>query len=97
MDVYHTIVRPLVTEKSTHQSQRSSERHGGTYSFEVLVGANKAQIRDAVEKVYGVKVQSVRTCVKQGKARRFRFHVGGRELTKKAIVTLEPGSAISLF
>ena len=56
MDIYHTIIRPLVTEKSTYQSRQTAKEHGGTYSFEVHPGANKTQVRDAVEKIYGVKV-----------------------------------------
>ena len=52
MDIYHTIVRPLVTEKSTHQSRSGGEGSGGgAYSFEVHPEANKAQIRDASRKI----------------------------------------------
>ena len=62
MDIYHTIIRPLVTEKGTHQSQVSHEEtrtrpaRGGAYTFEVHPKANKAQIRQAIEKIYNVKV-----------------------------------------
>jgi len=56
MDIYHTVIRPLVTEKSTHQASQSGPGRGGAYSFEVHPEANKAQIKDAVEKIYGVKV-----------------------------------------
>ncbi len=97
MDIYHTIIRPLVTEKSTHQSRQTSRRHGGTYSFEVHVDANKAQIRDAVEKIYGVKVVDVRTSNRPGKPRRFRFKFGHTARTKKAIVTVDKDSHIDLF
>jgi large subunit ribosomal protein L23 len=97
MDVFHTILRPLVTEKSTHQAGKSSERRGGTYSFEVPVRANKAEIRDAVEKIYGVKVLAVRTSTRVSKMRRFRqYRVQGRR-SKKAVVVLAPGSHIELF
>ncbi len=103
MDIYHTVVRPLVTEKGTHQSQVSHEAtrtrgaRGGAYSFEVHPEANKAQIRQAVEKIYNVKVQSVRTATRPGKRRRHRFTVGQTRSWKKAIVVLRPEYHIDLF
>ena len=97
MDLYHTIVRPLVTEKSTHQSTQHSAKRGGAYSFEVHPEANKAQIRDAVEKIYGVRVLDVRTSNKQGKLRRFRYRFGRTRQTKKAVVVLDRDSHIDLF
>jgi len=97
MDVYHTIIRPIVTEKSTHLAGSGTQRHGGGYTFEVHPEASKAQIKDAVEKVYGVKVLSVRTLNRQGKARRFRWVWGRTRATKKAIVRLDANSAIDLF
>ena len=97
MDIYHTIIRPLVTEKSSHQSRVTADDRGGAYSFEVHPLANKAQIRDAVEKIYGVKVLSVRTSNKTGKARRFRTTVGHPRHTKKAVVVLDANSHIDLF
>ena len=97
MDLYHTIVRPLVTEKSTHQSTQHSTKRGGAYSFEVHPEANKAQIRDAVEKIYGVRVMDVRTSNKKGKLRRFRYRFGRTRQTKKAVVVLDRDSHIDLF
>jgi large subunit ribosomal protein L23 len=97
MDIYHTIVRPLVTEKSTHQSRQTAKAHGATYSFEVHALANKAQVQDAVEKIYGVKVVDVRTSNRPGKLRRFRFKFGRTRQTKKAIVTVDKNSHIDLF
>lgn len=97
MDIYHTIIKPLVTEKSTHQSQRSTKNTGASYHFEVNRDATKAQIRDAVQKIYGVKVIDVRTINVLGKARRFRFRVGKPLHRKKAIVTVDPNSHIDLF
>jgi large subunit ribosomal protein L23 len=97
MDIYHTIIRPLVTEKSTNQSRQSSKQHGPTYCFEVHPLANKAQIRDAVEKVYGVKVVDVRTSNRPGKLRRYRFKFGRTRQTKKAMVTVDKNSHIDLF
>ncbi len=97
MDLYHVVIRPLVTEKSTHQSKQSAADHGGTYAFEVHPEANKSEIRDAVEKIYGVKVVDVRTSNKQGKMRRFRYRFGQTRQTKKAVVTVDRDSHIDLF
>ena len=97
MDIYHTIIRPLVTEKSTHQSHQSTQIHGATYAFEVNTVASKGQIRDAVEKIYGVRVVGVRTMNRAGKRRRFRFVFGQTASTKKAFVTVDKDSHIDLF
>jgi large subunit ribosomal protein L23 len=97
MDIYHTIIRPLVTEKSTHQSHQSTLGHGATYAFEVNTVASKGQIKDAVEKIYGVRVVGVRTMNRAGKRRRFRFVFGQTAATKKAFVTVDKDSHIDLF
>jgi large subunit ribosomal protein L23 len=97
MDIYHTIIRPLVTEKTTHQARQSAKEHGGTYSFEVHLDANKVQIKDAVEKIYGVHVVDVRTLNRAGKRRRFRFRFGQTRQSKKAVVTVDKDSHIDLF
>ncbi|MCK4341577.1 MAG: 50S ribosomal protein L23 [Phycisphaerae bacterium] len=97
MDLYHTIIRPLVTEKSTHQARQETRLHGGTYSFEVHPEANKAQVKDAVEKIYGVKVVNVRTSNRPGKVRRYRYKFGHTRQTKKAIITVDKDSHIDLF
>lgn len=103
MDIYHVVRRPLVTEKGTHQSRQSHDAtrtrsgRGGAYSFEVHPQANKIEIRDAIEKIYGVKVSSVRTSVHAGKRRRTRFKFGMTRQWKKAIVVLKPEFHIDLF
>jgi len=97
MDLYHVIIRPLVTEKSTHQAARHSPQRGGAYSFEVHPDANKVQIKDAVQKLYGVKVLSVRTSNRQGKLRRYRWRWGRTRKTKKAVVVVDRDSHIDLF
>jgi len=103
MDIYHTIVRPLVTEKGTHQSQLSHEEtrtrpaRGGAYTFEVHPKANKGQIRQAIEKIYNVRVQTVRTSTRAGKKRRYRMTVGTTRGWKKAVVVLHPDYHIDLF
>ncbi|MCO6437147.1 MAG: 50S ribosomal protein L23 [Phycisphaerae bacterium] len=103
MDIYDVIKRPIITEKSTHQAQQSHEStgsrqaRGGSYTFDVHPKASKPQIRDAVEKIYNVKVQSVRTSNRQGKSRRYRFKIGRTAAWKKAVVVLDPNSHIDLF
>lgn len=103
MDIYNIIRRPLVTEKGTHQSRQShaatSSRagRGGAYAFEVHEKANKIQIRDAVEKIYGVRVADVRTALMRGKARKHRGRVSDPRVWKKAVVVLRPEYHIDLF
>ncbi|MHC5110142.1 MAG: 50S ribosomal protein L23 [Planctomycetota bacterium] len=103
MDLYEVVRRPLVTEKGTHQSQQSHEAtasrpaRGGSYSFEVHPDASKPIIRRAIESIYGVKVQSVRTSNRKGKRRRYRFKVGKTRSWKKAVVVLDHDSHIDLF
>ncbi len=103
MDIYHVVVRPLVTEKGTHQSQVAHEAtatmpaRGGAYAFEVHPKANKAQIRQAVEKIYNVKVLQVRTSNRAGKKRRYRLTTGRTRGWKKAVVVLHPDYHIDLF
>ncbi len=97
MDLYHIVIRPLITEKTTHQASYDSPRRGGAYSFEVHPNANKTQIRDAIQKLYGVNVLSVRTSNKLGKRRRVRYRWGRTRQTKKAVVVVDPSSHIDLF
>jgi large subunit ribosomal protein L23 len=103
MEAYEVIIKPLITEKSVWLSGRrfdqtsSQPARGGTYTFEVNGKANKVQIRDAVERIYGVKVMDVRTGRRPGKRRRYRYSVGVTATAKKAIVTLHPDSHIDLF
>ena len=103
MDIYYIVKRPLVTEKGTHQSLQThaATRHkparGGSYAFEVHRDASKPQIRLAIEKIYNVKVQSVRTAYRKGKKRRVRFKVGRRPDWKKAVVVLHADCHIDLF
>ncbi|MFQ5489252.1 MAG: 50S ribosomal protein L23 [Phycisphaerae bacterium] len=103
MDIYNIVKRPLVTEKGTHQSQqafgptRTMPARGGSYAFEVHPEASKPMIRQAVEKLYSVKVLEVRTCNRKGKARRVRFKTGKTKNWKKAVVVLREGHHIDLF
>jgi len=103
MDVYQVIKRPLVTEKGTHQTQQvfdatsSRPARGGAYSFEVHRDASKPVIKLAIEKIYNVKVRSIRTSNRKGKRRRYRYKVGTTRNWKKAVVVLDHDSHIDLF
>ena len=92
MDDFDVIIRPLVTEQGMHFANVK-----GAYSFEVNKKANKTQIRNAVEKIYSVKVQKVRTANRKGKYRRRGRHFGMTPNWKKAVVYLEPDFHIDLF
>jgi large subunit ribosomal protein L23 len=92
MDVQDIIVRPLITEQAVHLANTK-----GAYPFEVNKRANKTQIRNAVEKLYGVKVRKVRTANRKGKYQR-RGKTGGYTPSwKKAVIYLEPDYHIDLF
>ncbi|RMG13155.1 MAG: 50S ribosomal protein L23 [Deltaproteobacteria bacterium] len=89
LGIYDIIRRPLITEKL----EDLRERHN-MYAFEVDRRANKIQIRDAVEKLFQVKVTNVRTQVVRGKPKRIGLNFGRRSSWKKAIVTLGEGHQI---
>lgn len=103
MDIYQIIKRPLVTEKGTHQSQQSHEAtksrpaRGGAYAFEVHPDASKPMIREAIEKIYNVKVAAVRTANRTGKRRRVRYKMGKTADWKRAVVVLDANHHIDLF
>lgn len=84
--LHRTIVRPLVTEKSSAAYQDRQEYH-----FEVHPEATKPQIRQAVEQLFGVKVDSVWTSNQRGKTKRMGKTAGRQHHWKKAIVTLREG------
>jgi len=87
---YDVIRKPIITEKSTMASET------GAVVFEVAMAANKPQIKDAVEALFGVKVKAVNTTITKGKAKRFRGRLGKRKDVKKAYVTLEEGNTIDV-
>jgi large subunit ribosomal protein L23 len=89
---HKTIVRALITEKGTGLKDR-----GNKYVFQVDTGANKIEIRQAIEKIFNVHVVNVRTMNVPGKEKRMGRHAGYRPDWKKAIVTLKAGEAIELF
>jgi large subunit ribosomal protein L23 len=90
------LLKPLITEKMTKQGETLNR-----YGFEVTRSANKLEIKDAVEKTYGVKVVMVNTMNYRGKNKARYTKAGllrGRaNHRKKAIVTLEKGSAIDFY
>ena len=92
VDDYNIIIRPLVTEQGMHFANVK-----GAYSFEVNKKANKTQIRNAVQRIYNVKVQKVRTANRKGKYRRKGRTSGMTPSWKKAVVFLHPDFHIDLF
>jgi large subunit ribosomal protein L23 len=87
LEPHQVIIRPLITEKGTHQSE-----HRHAYPFEVNSWATKTEIKAAAEELFGVRVHKVRTQNRPGKQRRFRFKVGRLSNWKKAIITLHRDS-----
>jgi len=92
LDPYQVVLRPLITEKGTHQSTRHN-----AYTFAVNPLATKEDIKQAVEALFNVKVQRVRTQNRAGKERRTKFRVGQMADWKKAIVTLNEEHRIDFF
>jgi large subunit ribosomal protein L23 len=92
LEPYQVILRPLVTEKGMHRSTRNNQ-----YAFEVHSQATKDDIRRAIEDLFNVKVDKVRTQNRRGKPRRHRFRPGMTKTWKKAIVTLNAEHRIDFF
>lgn len=86
MNAYDMIIRPVISEKSM---DAASDRQ---YTFVVAKAANKSQIKDAIEEIFGVKVEKVNTINRMGKIKRQGRTEGRRPGTKRAIVTLKEGS-----
>jgi large subunit ribosomal protein L23 len=91
-DLSQVLIRPIITEKTADMSEAANK-----YVFEVATAANKHEIRQAVEKFFGVKVLDVRTLVMHGKPKRMGRFEGHRPDWKKAIVTLQTDDTIDLF
>jgi len=86
------ILRPLLTEKAVSMSQKEN-----TYAFEVAEGANKIEIRKAIEKAFKVKVLKVRTAKKTGVTKRFGPKWVKRPDIRRAYVTLAEGDRIDVL
>src|SRR5947209_9085900 len=92
LEPHQVILQPLITEKGTHQFT-----HHNAYPFQVNLWATKEQIKAAVQELFGVRVEKVRTQMRQGKKRRYRYRVGKLSSWKKAIVTLHADDKIEFF
>ena len=90
-DMTRILVRPVVTEKSTRLQEQNK------YTFEVTLTSNRSQVKQAVEKLFEVKVKNVNIIRTPGKRRRFGRRQTQSPEQKKAVVTLRPGDKISLF
>ena len=91
VNLYSVLKKIVVTEKSKH-----IEEHLNQYIFDVDVRANKKMIKDAVEKIFEVKVVSVNTLIRKGKKKVFKGRNGQRSDVKKAFVRLTKESVINL-
>jgi large subunit ribosomal protein L23 len=87
---YDIIVGPVITEKATNASEQNK------VVFKVRKDATKPQIREAIEKLFDVKVESVNTLVRKGKVKRFKGTVGRQSDVKKAVVRLAEGQSIDV-
>jgi large subunit ribosomal protein L23 len=92
LDYTQIILKPLITEKTTHHANVRN-----TYAFHVHPSADKISIKHAIEKLYNVKVEDVRTLVRKGKARRTKTGYAMASDLKRAIVKLAGDSKIELF
>jgi len=90
VEAYDVILMPVITEKATIASEHNQ------VIFKVRREATKPQIKEAVEKLFGVKVKAVNTLNRKGKVKRFKGRLGTQQDIKKAIVTLEEGQSIDV-
>ena len=87
---YDVIIAPVITEKATGASEHNK------VIFKVALGATKPQIKEAVERLFDVKVKSVNTLRRRGKWKAFRGRYGLQSSSKRAVVTLEEGQKIDV-
>lgn len=92
INYYDMIIRPVVTEKTTEQKERDNQ-----ITFEVNPKTNRIEVKRAIENIFNVKVETVRTMNIKGKVKRRGRVIGKRKNWKKAIVTLMPGQRIDFF
>jgi len=90
-DVHQVILRPIISEQSYDLINENR------YTFEVAKKANKFEIRDAVEEIFGVTVLKINTMIVKGKPKRVRTAKGYTRTWKKAIVTIADGETIEAF
>ena len=88
--IYDLIQKPVITEKGTLLSNNSQ------VIFSVPMNAKKKNVKQAVEKLFGVNVKKVNIIVSKGKTKRFKGRIGKRKNEKKAIISLEKGQKIDI-
>ena len=91
MTAHEIIIRPIVSERSFDLMEENK------YTFEVARDANKYQIKDAVEEIFGVKVTRVNTLMVKPKTKRVRYVAGKTRSWMKAVVTVAEGQSIEIF
>ena len=91
MNIFEVLVKPNITEKSTLLQE------SGRYTFQVALKANKAQVKEAVEKNFNVTVLGVNITKVHGKRKRYGPRVKKMPDIKKAVITLKPGDRINLI
>ena len=87
---YDVIIAPVITEKATMASEHNK------VTFKVARNATKPQIKEAVEKLFDVKVKRVNTLIRAGKMKTFKNRLGQQSDVKRAVVTLEEGHRIDV-
>jgi large subunit ribosomal protein L23 len=90
--LYKVLLAPRMTEKSTRIGESSNQ-----YVFEVAIDSNKKEIKDAVEKLFEVNVESVRVVKVKGKSKTFKLRAGKRNDWKKAYVRVQEGQVIDVL
>lgn len=91
MQAHHIIKRPLLTEKSTFNSDVAKR-----FSFEVAVSARKDEIKQAIQDLYKVRVVSVNTTIRKARDRQMKVGLVKGKITKKAVVRLHPEDTIEV-
>jgi len=91
LDIHRILIRPTITEKSTLLQE------SGKYTFQVAQRANKVEVKEAVEKSFGVTVMDVNITKLHGKVKRYGPKLSKHPDVKKAVITLKPGDRINLI
>jgi len=92
MSPQDVILNPVITEKTLRLAERNN-----SYTFKVRATANKVQVRDAIERLFNVKVEDVRTLNYIGKLRRVGRYVGATQNWKKAVIRVKEGDTIEFY
>ncbi|MEM8911760.1 MAG: 50S ribosomal protein L23 [Planctomycetota bacterium] len=92
LEPHQVLLKPLVTEKGVHRATRNNQ-----YAFQIHRDATKLDVRQAVEALFDVKVEKVRTQTRKGKSKRFKYRIGRTADWKKAVVQLHEDHRIDFF